>query len=113
MATKARFYEMAIENVHGIRYEAHAAYSEDDLRNNLEIHHLEKLVSLTHLGFFSVEAEPDDENDAVIFSAALPRGGWSCYIGDFSYPHLLQQFSRDVGNIKEYFRQRDESRYGQ
>ncbi|MBX8528567.1 hypothetical protein K5D32_02770 [Pseudomonas cichorii] len=113
MATKARFFEVVIKDVHNTRHEAFAAQSEADLRNKLDIHPLELLVSLSHLGFYPVEADPDEENNSVVFSAQLPSGAWFCYVGGLSHPYLMQQFSATVGNINEYFRQRDEARYQQ
>jgi hypothetical protein len=42
----------------------------------------------------------------------LKSGGrWYCRIGDFSYPHLQQQFAKNVQNINEFYEERDADRY--
>lgn len=114
MATKARFFKVTVGDGHGSHISFHAAHSEPDLRNsiNAQLNSHQKLESIKHLGFRVVDTNPDEENDAVEFSVQLKSGGrWYCRIGDFSYPHLQQQFAKNVQNINEFYEERDADRY--
>lgn len=114
MATKARFFKVTIRDGNGSQIYFQAAPSEADLRNCIkpQLSTYQKLELIEHLGFRIVDTNPDEENDAVEFSVQLKSGGrWYCHIGDFSYPHLQQQFAKNVQNINEFYDERDADRY--
>lgn len=114
MATKARFFKVTVRDGNGSGISFEAAHSEDDLRNSIKpkLSSYQNLESIQHLGFRIVDTNPDEENDAVEFSVQLKSGGrWYCRIGDFSYPHLQQQFAKNVKNINDFYDERDADRY--
>lgn len=114
MATKARFFKVTVLDGNGPHVSFHAAQSEPDLRNNIlqQLNPHQKLESIKHLGFRIVETSPDEENDAVKFSVQLKSGGWwHCQLGHFSYPHLQQQFAKNVKEINDYYDELNASRY--
>ncbi|QYY84037.1 hypothetical protein [Pseudomonas germanica] len=114
MATKARFFKVIVRDGNGSHISFEAAHSEADLRNSITplLSPYQNLESIQHLGFRLVDTNPDEENDAVEFSVQMKSGGrWYCRKDDFSYPHLLQQFAKNVQNINDFYEERDAERY--
>lgn len=114
MAKQARFFRITIRDGNGSSVSYEAAASESDLTNKiiplLSPH--QKLEAIQHLGHRFVNTEPDDEYDAPMFSVERRSGGyWYCRVGDFSYPYLAQQFSKDVRAVNNFYDERDAERY--
>lgn len=113
MAKKARFFQVTAQNGFGPYGFLIPAQSEIDLTNNLSIPTNDALLGIHHLGFFEVEAWPDEENGSIEFRAVIQGSHWSCHIGQHGYPYLVQQFSAQVLDINTFYEQQHADRYDQ